>query len=267
MDIRANAIEIARTAGALLRQGVRESKQIVHKTSEVDLVTQYDRQSEALIISHIREQFPEDGIVAEEGGARDGRRTWYIDPLDGTNNFAHGFPHFAVSMALYADRQPLVAVTYDPLKDECFSAARGEGCYLSCGEATERLQVTTRSRLVECLLATGFSYDRHTSEEDNVAQLKAFLKKVQCVRRAGSASLDLAYVAAGRLDGFWEFKLGPWDVAAGVLLVREAGGTVTGMDGGPLELGSRVSIVANNGVIHEEMLQTLREVEARVASS
>lgn len=253
------AVEIAVEAGQVLTEGLARGKEIARKSSQVDLVTQYDRLSEQLIVSRLQHFFPDHGVVAEEGGGSvaDEELRWYVDPLDGTNNFASRLPHFAVSMALYQGARPLVAVTYDPGRDECFRAVTGEGAFLECAGECSRLQVSSTGDLLNAMVATGFPYDRHTSSHDNVEQLRAFLKRTRGVRRAGSATLDLAYVAAGRLDGFWEFKLGPWDVAAGVLLVIEAGGQVTSVGGSPVELGPRVSLVASNGSIHKPMLDLL----------
>jgi len=261
------AIETAEAAGELLRAGVREQKAIIHKSTAIDLVTQYDEAAEALILERLRTHFPEHNFVAEESGvstySATGRRsqyTWYIDPLDGTNNFAHGFPIFCVSLALYEGERPLVGVVYDPLRGECFSAVSGQGAYLSTQEGTTRLHVSQTGTLLGSLLATGFPYDRHESELDNIAQLIAFVKRVQGIRRPGSAALDLAYVAAGRLDGYWEYKLNSWDVAAGILFVREAGGMVTGTDGRVPQLSGKINLVASNGLIQEEMLATLAQV-------
>lgn len=257
-EVRQQAVAIAREAGAVLRAGFHERKQIARKSSEVDLVTEYDERCERLIAERLQGAFPDHGLVGEEGGRSAGSSglKWYVDPLDGTNNFASGFPHFAVSMALYEDDDPLVAVTYDPLKDECFTATAGGGAFLN----DSRLQTSRTERLVDSLLATGFPYDRATARHDNVDQLRAFLKASRGVRRVGSATLDLAWLAAARFDGFWEFKLGTWDVAAGILLVREAGGTVTAMDGGPIRLHDKLGLVASNGPIHRQMLEVLARV-------
>lgn len=261
------AIAIAREAGALLRKGFRQAKDINAKSSAIDLVTQYDTQAEALIVSRLREDFPHDAIVGEEGGSQNhgengGGRIWFVDPLDGTINFAHGYPAFAVSLALYDGEQPLAGVVYDPLRDECFHAAAGQGAFLSRGDSEEQLRVSLNGQLVRGLLATGFPYDRHHSELDNVAQFTAFLKRAQGIRRGGAAALDVAYIAAGRLDGYWEYKLGSWDIAAAALLVQEAGGQISAMDGSPFRLQPMQpnALVASNGLIHEEMLGLLQGV-------
>lgn len=263
------AIAIAHEAGALLRQGFRQAKDIGAKSSAIDLVTQYDTQAEALIVGRLRETFAQDAILGEEGGSQNhsdngNSRLWLVDPLDGTINFAHGYPAFAVSLALYDEERPLVGVVYDPLRDECFHAASGHGAFLSSGDDEERLQVSQNSDLVRSLLATGFPYDRHHSQRDNLAQFATFLKRVQGVRRAGAAALDVAYVAAGRLDGYWEYKLGSWDVAAAALLVQEAGGRLSAMDGSPFQLQPTQpnALVASNGLIHQDMLGLLQSIPA-----
>ncbi len=252
-------IDVARQAGALLRQGYGQKKEIARKSSAVDWVTQFDTEAEKIILERLQAAFPDHQIVAEESGDNhnDSAFVWYVDPLDGTTNFAHGFPVFCVSIALYQGKTPRVGVIYDPLRDECFYAARGEGAFLQSNGHKARLMVSEQAELVSSLLATGFPYDRHHSDHDNIAQARAFLKQVQGLRRAGAAALDLAYVAAGRLDGYWEYKLSSWDIAAGVLLVQEAGGRVTQMNGRPFELVPRPSLVVSNGRIHPHMLQTL----------
>lgn len=224
----------------------------------VNPVTETDTAAEELIRGRLQESFPEHRILAEEGGGDEWRSAgppiWLIDPLDGTNNFAHGFPHVGVSLALVEEQQPVVGVIYDPLRDETFAASVGGGASLN-GEA---IHVTTVDRLAEAFLATGFPYDRRTAQDNNVRRLDHFVRRSQGVRRAGAAVLDLAYVACGRLDGFWEIRLHPWDVAAGVLIVREAGGEATDFQGGPNCISGR-RIVASNGRIHREMLQVIEQ--------
>ena len=233
------ATTIARDAGALLLDGFGREKQIETKSSAVDFVTQFDRAAETLITDRLRAAFPGHGLLGEEGTDETGAQpyTWIIDPLDGTSNYAHGFPVFCVSLALYQGQQPLVGVVYDPTRDECFRAAAGQGATISGPNGTRPLRVSAAAELVGSLLATGFPYDVHTSPLDNAA-----------------------YVAAGRLDGYWEFKVHAWDVAAGILLVQEAGGCVTLIDGRPLGFARQMHIVASNGVIHEAMLEVIREV-------
>jgi myo-inositol-1(or 4)-monophosphatase len=250
---------IARRAGALLREAYSQPHHIDFK-GEVNLVTQTDRDSEALIVEALTAEFPGTAILAEESGAQPGSNglTWIVDPLDGTNNFAHGYPVFAVSIALWASDGPLAGVVYDPLRDECFCAARGQGATLN-GEPT---RVSPTQSLLHSILATGYPYDHHTALDANTAASSAFLRRAQDLRRSGAAALDLAYVACGRLDGFWEMGLDPWDVGAGLLLVREAGGMVSRYNGDP-DLAAMLhghNHAASNGLIHGEMLAALRDV-------
>jgi len=251
------AVEIAREAGALIRDHFGRVQRVTFKGA-VDPVTEADTGAEAIILGRLRDAFPTHRILAEESGGDEWRAAgppiWLVDPLDGTNNFAHGFPHIAVSLALVEGREPLVGVVYDPLRDETFAAVAGGGAWLN----DEPVHVSGVGRLADAFLATGFPYDRRTAPDNNVARLDHFLRRSQGVRRAGTASLDLAYVACGRFDGFWEIRLKPWDVAAGVLLVREAGGRATDFAGSP-DCLSGAEIVASNGHIHGEMLRVIRE--------
>lgn len=261
------AEETARAAGALLLDGFGREKQIQTKSSAVDFVTQFDLAAEALILERLRVAFPDHGFIGEEGTDETGSQpyVWYIDPLDGTNNYAHGFPVFCVSLALYEGQTPLAAVIYDPTRDECFSAAAGRGAWLRGPNGASALHVSTADTLVHSLLATGFPYDAHTSPLDNGVYVARFIKRAFGLRRAGSAALDMAYVAAGRLDGYWEFKLSPWDVAAGILLVQEAGGHVTLIDGRPLELTRQLHLIASNGRVHAGMQAVIDEITAAAA--
>ncbi len=232
------AIATARAAGELLLEHRGRELEISTKSSAFDLVTSADRAAEALIIERVRQRYPEHGVLAEESGlARTsaagphGALQWIIDPLDGTTNFAHGIPHFCVSIALEDSGGTRLGVVHDPVRDETFSAARGGGAWLEAraGERPEALRVSSCAALDEAVLATGFSYGRARAEKapdwiDNLAEFLAIAPRIRGLRRAGSAALDLAYVAAGRLDGYWEYHLQPWDTAAGGLLVREAGG-------------------------------------------
>lgn len=261
------ALAIAREAGALLREGYFASgsahKEIALKSSSMDLVTRYDKAAEDLIVGRLRDAFPDHRLVAEEGSTNrsDSPYLWLIDPLDGTTNFAHGFPVFAVSIALLENGQPCLGIVYDPTRDECFAAIVGQGATLTYADGrTEALQVSSARTLQESLLATGFPYDVQTSDWDNLKEFRAFLKRSRGVRRPGAAALDLASVAAGRLDGYWEYKLSPWDVAAGILLVQEASGRVTSITNGPIHLEGRLHLIASNGHLHEEMAAVLREV-------
>jgi myo-inositol-1(or 4)-monophosphatase len=249
------AIALAREAGALQRARLWQPLKIEHKGA-IDLVTEVDKAAEALLVSGLQKSFPEHDFLAEENdyGTRGASHKWIIDPLDGTTNFAHGFPWFAVSMALEIEDEICLGVVYHSMMDELFCAVKGEGARLN----GSRLQVSTREPLHSSLLATGFPYDSASDRENNFAHFANFQMGCRGIRRAGAAALDLAYVAAGRLDGFWESKLKPWDVAAGELLVREAGGRVSSFDGAPYSVYNH-RIVASNGLIHEEMLEMLQK--------
>jgi myo-inositol-1(or 4)-monophosphatase len=242
--------DIAREAGALLMGYFHQHVKIEYK-GDVDLVTIADRKSEALILERIRAKWPAHDVLGEEGARIEtgSDYKWYVDPLDGTTNFAHGFPVFCVSLAIDYKGKRVAGVLYDPTRDELFSAELGSGAYLN----GERMHVSATSNLAECLVATGFpSHKRH--KNPNIFFYHQITLKTHGVRRAGSAALDLANVASGRFDGFWEFNLNPWDTAAGVLIVEEAGGRVTDFSGGPFQLNSRET-VATNGIVHEALLQ------------
>lgn len=249
------AQEIAREAAALLT-GYYERRVGFQLKGDFDLVTEADLASEKLVLERLRTRFPSHGIVAEESGAHEGTSEyrWYVDPLDGTTNFAHSFPAFCVSIALEKSGELIAGVVHDPLRDEVFTAERGAGAYLN----HRRIRVSKAARLADSLVATGFpSRKRH--ESVNVHFFHQMAMETHGVRRAGSAALDLAYVASGRLDAFWEFGLSPWDMAAGVLLVTEAGGARSDMKGDTHGLRSP-HVLVDNGLIHEEILQLFREV-------
>jgi myo-inositol-1(or 4)-monophosphatase len=249
--------EIAREAGSLLLHFF-ERRVGYELKGESDLVTEADRASEQLVVERLRSYFPSHGIIAEEGSIHPGTSAyrWYVDPLDGTTNFAHGFPVFNVTLALERAGQLIAGVIYDPLREELFSAEQGGGAYLN----NRRIQVSRTDRLEASLLATGFpSWKRHRNVNVHFFHQAAMLS--HGVRRAGSAALDLAYVACGRLDGYWEFGLNPWDMAAGMLLVAEAGGRVSDMHGGPADLRGP-HVVADNGRIHEELLALFADIFA-----
>lgn len=263
MPERANlACELARKAGARIREAAGRGRDVQFK-SAVDLVTDVDRASQAAIVAGIREAFPHDAIVAEEDDAhaRPEGPCWYIDPLDGTTNFVHGLPHFAVSIAYVAPDGPLCAAVYDPMKDELFRAARGHGAFL--GDAP--LAVSAAATVGSSLLVTGFPYDRREQPELYLAYFRTFLCASRDLRRFGSASLDLCYVAAGRFDGFFEWNLKPWDTAAGWLVAREAGGRVTDFDGSPYDPWLP-RVLATNGLIHDEAVSLMAALP-RSASS
>jgi myo-inositol-1(or 4)-monophosphatase len=248
---------IAREAGALLMKHFASHVRIEYK-GEADLVTVADRESEALIRERIKSQFPSHDILGEEGGLHDtgSDYRWYVDPLDGTTNFAHGFPVFCVSLALEFKGQRVAGVIYDPTRDELFAAEQGSGAYLN----GQRTHVSQTSRLPESLVATGFpSHKRHANP--NIFFYHQITLRTHGVRRAGSAALDLCCVASGRFEGFWEFNLNPWDTAAGVLIVEEAGGKVTDMSGGPFQLNSRETL-ASNGLIHDSLIAEFAQIFA-----
>ncbi|HTA38608.1 MAG TPA: inositol monophosphatase family protein [Candidatus Acidoferrales bacterium] len=247
------ALDLACEAGALLLERLEHPREIAEKGRRADIVTDADRASEALIVARLRSEYPNASILGEEGGAYRGTSgdRWIVDPLDGTTNFAHGYPAFSVSIAYERDGELVAGVVFAPVYRECFAAERGAGARL--GE--RRIAVSTIDRAADALLCTGF---KPSDYERNAAQFRAASGRAQGVRRDGSAALDLAYVACGRFDGFWEFDLAPWDVAAGTLLVREAGGRVSQVDGSPARLDSP-SILATNARIHEEVSAVLVE--------
>jgi len=252
---------IAREAGALLLEYFRQKLKIEYK-GDADLVTAADRASEALIRERIAKQFPSHDVLGEEQGLNDrgGEYRWYVDPLDGTTNFAHGYPVFCVSLALErrsgADAKRISAVVYDPSRDELFSAEQGKGAHLNGGP----IHVSKITQLKECLVATGFpSHKRH--KNPNIHFYHQITLRTHGVRRAGSAALDLCNVACGRFDGFWEFNLNPWDTAAGVLIVEEAGGKASRFDGSPFQLDSRETL-ASNGLVHDALLHEFQEIFA-----
>lgn len=250
-----HAITLAHQAGELLRQGhARGVDVLATKQSDVDLLTEVDLASEKLICDGLRSLFPDHAILSEESSVPLPERgpVWVIDPLDGTTNFAHGYPVFSVTLALLVDGEIELGVVYDPLRDETFAAERHRGAWRN----GHRLQVSHAAELGRSLLATGFAYDRATNPDNNLAEFCHFMPKTRGVRRAGSAALDLAFTAAGRLEAYWEQGLNIWDTAAGVLMVREAGGSVTTYGGRPWRPGDR-GIVASNGILHEVILSGL----------
>lgn len=253
------AIRAARAAGALIvRQMERVDTLNVGVKGRNDFVSEVDERAERIIIDTIHKAYPDHGILAEESGAHSGNEyVWIIDPLDGTTNFLHNFPHFAVSIAVEHKSNIIHGVVFDPVRQELFTASRGGGAQLD----SRRIRVGRRPDLEGALLGTGFPFREIASLDGYLKTLRGFLPRCAGVRRAGSAALDLAYVAAGRLDGFWEFGLSRWDIAAGVLLVHEAGGLVSDPEGGEgyLESGD---IIAGNPKITKKMLQTLRPLVA-----
>jgi len=255
-DYLQEAVVAARIAGSYQKSRFASSLRIEMK-GDKDLVTEVDKESERLIVAHLHSRFPDHDIVAEEGDYPQGGSPcrWIIDPVDGTTNYAHGYPWFCSSIGLELSGELVAGVIFNPVYDELFTATKGGGAYLN----GNRLSVSASAPLKNSLLGTGFPYDCATDPDNNFANFIAFQKRARGIRRAGAAALDLAYVAAGRLDGFWELKLKAWDVAAGVLLVREAGGMVTSFDGSPYDLFAG-EFVASNGLIHEEMVAMLASV-------
>ena len=249
--------EIAREAGELLMDFFRRRVKIEYK-GDADLVTEADRSSEKLILERIRKNWPDHEVIGEEGARIEtgGDYRWYVDPLDGTTNFAHGFPVFCVSLGLAFKGKRKAAVLYDPTRGELFAAELGKGAFLN----GQKIEVSKTAKLAHSLVATGFpSHKRHKSP--NIYFYHQLTLRTHGVRRAGSAALDLANVACGRFDGFWEFNLNAWDTAAGILIVEEAGGRVTGFQGQPLQITDR-DVMATNGLIHDEMLHEFAEIFA-----
>jgi len=255
------AIETAREAGEILLTEFDRPVNISYK-GEVDLVTQADKRSEQAIVAKLRSHFPKHGIVAEEGGGTDSESPfrWHVDPLDGTTNFAHGYPCFAVSIGLEEAGELIAGVIYQPVSGELFTAVKGEGAYLN----QKKIHVSSIEMLATSLLATGFPSVKR-AQNPNIRYYWDFTMRSHGVRRDGSAALDLAAVACGRFEGFWEFGLHSWDVAAGVLLVREAGGTVTQFDGQPYRLGDR-ELLASNSKVHSEMKDVAASIAESIAS-
>ena len=267
-----SAAQLAREAGAFLRRAYRETSTVEHKGT-VDLVTEADRGAERLILDGIAAQWPDHDVLAEETGARPGvsgapasSYRWVVDPLDGTVNFAHRLPHFSVLLAVQIAKadgyDTVVAVTYDPMRDELFVARKGMGASLN----GEEIGVSTAEALIHTTLATGFGYDRLFGAPDNHREFCRLNLLSRGVRRFGSAGLDLAYVACGRFDGYWEYGLNPWDLTGGVLLVGEAGGRVTQMNGTPYTEGA-ATIMATNGVLHRALGDALGAACAVPANS
>ena len=251
------AILAARRAGTVITQALdRQSNFVVQQKGYNDFVTEVDKKAEQIIIDTLRQAYPDYSILAEETGLQEGAQDccWIIDPLDGTTNFIHGYPQFSVSIALKCRGKLEQAVVYDPMRQELFTASRGDGAQLN----NRRIRVTPERHLANSLLGTGFPFRNDRWVDDYMSTLKNFIPRCVGIRRAGSAALDLAHVAAGRFDGFWEFDLSTWDIAAGVLLIQEAGGIVTDLAGGKdyLETGH---ILAGNPRIHQQMLNQIND--------
>ncbi len=244
----------SREAGEILKKGFGQEHRVTHK-STIDLVTEMDQLAEDFLLGKIKEKYPGHSILSEEIGliAGDGDHQWYVDPLDGTVNYAHGIPIFCISIA-YSDHGQLTrAVINSPMMGEVFTAERGSGAFLN----GQRLHVSTTTDLIQSLLVTGFPYDVQTSKRNNLDHFEHFMKRSQGVRRFGSAAIDLAYVAAGRFEGYWELGIKPWDIAAGVLLVEEAGGIVTDLAGGKNYFTPPYALIAANPALHPLILERL----------
>lgn len=253
VKLKSFAVDLARQAGLLLKKKFSQ-KHKIHYKGDINIVTEADKMSEDLIINSIRHNFPDHGILSEESPAisGSGEMRWIIDPLDGTTNYAHGFPVFCVSIALQRHDDVILGVIYDPMRDELFSAVRGKGAYLN----GKKLAVSSVKNISRSLLATGFPYDIRDSRENNLDNFNLMAVNVQAIRRAGAAALDLAYLAAGRFDGFWELKLKPWDTAAGCLMVTESGGKVSDLFGKRWDVFS-LHLLASNSLIHKKMIDIL----------
>lgn len=243
-------INLSKGAGNILRAGYGKEHHIVLK-GPVDLVTEIDRQAEDFIIHKIREAFSDHSIIAEESGKLEGKKEkrWFIDPLDGTSNYSRGLPMFAVSIAYAEKGEMRLACVYDPLRDECFYAEKGGGAWLN----GKSIHVSTIEVLINAMLVTGFPYDIH-KKNNNLVNFTNIIREVHTVRRLGSAALDLVYVAVGRLDAYWEIDIYPWDIAAGTLIIEEAGGLVTTIHGDPIYMRPPYDIIASNGILHNKLL-------------
>lgn len=250
------AIHAAKQGGAILLDYAQKGFQVHHKEQTINLVTEADLHSEQTIINTIHQAFPDHQILSEEQGLQDIPThpiKWIIDPLDGTTNFAHGFPMYNVSIGIEHDGACIIGVIYDPTRDELFLGQQGKGATLN----GTPIHVSTTPKLNEALLVTGFAYDVHTVEDNNLKEFCAFTQRARGMRRTGTAAIDLCYIACGRFDGFWELQLNPWDTAAGKVIVEEAGGTITNYEGQPYSIYG-TTLIATNSLIHQEMVEVLR---------
>ncbi len=254
-DYLKHATRIAQEAGEVLKKYWGKLNQIQEKTFSWDLVTEADKESEEVILNELKTRFPDHSILSEEAGEyllEESPYCWVVDPLDGTTNYTHQYPFVSISIALLHKGSPLVGVVYNPILEELFQGEKGHGSQLN----GTPLRVSSVDSLEKSLLSTGFAYDRKTNPDNNYAEFCRMTHISQGVRRGGSAAIDLAYVAAGRLDGYWEKGLNPWDIAAGILLIEEAGGKVTAYNGEPVDIPSG-RLVVSNGAIHSELLSHL----------
>lgn len=252
-------IELSKKAGEILKKGYGQEHQVTYK-GPVDLVTEIDRESERFLVSAILQKFPDHTIVAEEGGLTEGRseHCWYIDPVDGTSNYSKGLPMFCVSIGYASQGKMKLAAVYDPLRDESFTAEKGRGASLN----GNTIHVSAVDDLISSMLVTGFPYDM-ALKENNIDYFIQMVRKAHTVRRLGSAVLDQAYVAMGRLDGYWEIGLSPWDIAAGTLIIEEAGGVVTRLNGDADYMRPPYDLVAANPALHAVLLAEIKAVDAK----
>ena len=256
-ELRAFSEKVARGAGEILRRSYG-LQQTIHFKGEINLVTDVDHESEAYLLARIREAYPDHGVLSEESPEllSPSRYRWIVDPLDGTTNYAHGYPCFCVSVAVERQGAVVAGAVYDPLLDESFTAALGGGA----SRNGQPITVSKTRELRESLLATGFAYDVKSSSDNNFDYFRAFVLTGQAIRRDGSAALDLCYLACGRFDGFWELKLKPWDTAAGLLILQEAGGVASRLDGETYDI-HQPDLLASNGLIHGQMVEVLRKAK------
>jgi myo-inositol-1(or 4)-monophosphatase len=247
-------IQISKEAGEIVREGFGKNFSIDYKTNITDMVTEIDKKSEAAVINFIKKEFPSHAVLAEESGEHKSSSDylWVIDPLDGTTNFAHGLPIFAVSIGVQKNGKIICGVVYDVMKDEIYSSEIGSGSFRN----GQKLQVSTNDDLRKSMLVTGFPYDIQVNPDFAIERFAAFLKTSRAVRRLGSAALDMCYVAAGVFDGFWEVHLHPWDMCAGKLIIEEAGGVVTNFAGEEIDIYSK-QILATNGKVQKRMMEVL----------
>lgn len=252
------AIAAAVAAGKMIKACLDKPKKVRYKGA-INIVTDVDEKAEDLIVKKLKKAFPEYGILAEESPEeKKGDCKWIIDPIDGTTNFAHGFPFFAVSIALEKQGETVLGVVYDPIRDELFTAIKAKGAFLN----KKRIRVSKVKEMEKSFLATGFAYNFKTSKQNNIENFTNFMMASMAVRRAGAATLDLCYVACGRFDGFWELDLCPWDTAAAELIIREAGGRVSKIDGTKFSNYGK-NMLASNGLIHKHMVKILNQKQRK----